>query len=217
MNKLITTAVLVSVASIGFGANVAKKQQVPERLDKIRLIQPAAANKNHILVCNVGNAIPADSWALVSTYAISRLQLNVWTNSTDKIDVPSLIVDPAQCQRDFGEKSKVCVFLIDDQKLPSFATVPGRLCVANVNSLKKDTPDVQTMRDRFAKTILKGMAYAAGSGATLENGCSLFYGSSSLAGMDKTGIMVTPMAYFPMLESLRAIGDSEMLTPAMEE
>ena len=90
-------------------------------------------------------------------------------------------------------------------------------CAANVNQLKGDSPDSQTLRDRFAKTVLKGIAYAAGSGATLESGCSLFYGSSTLEGLDKTGIMITPMAYFPMLESLRAIGDSEMLSPAMDE
>lgn len=217
MNKLITIAVLTVVALTGFDVNAAKKQQVPERLDQVRLIQPAAAKKNHILICNVGNAIPADSWSLVSTYASSRLQLNVWTNTTDKVDVPALVLDPSKCQKDFGEKSKVCVFLIDDPKLPPFVTVPGHFCAANVNPLKKDNPDQQTIRDRFAKTILKGMAYAAGSGATLENGCSLYYGSSTLEGLDKTGIMITPMAYFPMLETLRAIGDSEMLTPAMDE
>lgn len=217
MNKLTIAATLIAVTSIGFGASATKKQQVPERLDQVRLIQPAAATKNHILVCNVANAIPAESWGLVSTYASSRLQLNVWTNSTDKIDVPALVGDPTKCQKDFGEKSKVCVFLVDDPKLPQFVTIPRHFCAANVNHLKKNNPDQQTLHDRFAKTILKGMAYAAGSGATLENGCSLYYGSSTLEGLDKTGIMITPMAYFPMLETLRSIGDSEMLTPAMDE
>lgn len=217
MKKIVIATTLIISSSVGFCAKQAKKQQVPERLDQVRLIQPAATNKNHILICNVGSAIPSDSWPLVSTYASSRLQLNVWTNTTDKIDVQALVLDPSKCQKDFGEKSKVCVFLIDDLKLPPFVTVPGYFCAANVNQLKKDNPDQQTIRDRFAKTILKGMAYAAGSGATLENGCSLYYGSSTLEGLDKTGIMITPMAYFPMLETLRAIGDSEMLTPAMDE
>lgn len=217
MKKNTIAIILIAITSTVFGAKEAKKQQVPERLDQVRLIQPAAATKNHILICNVANAIPNDSWALVSTYASSRLQLNVWTNVTNKIDVPSLVLDPSKCQKDFGEKSKVCVFLLDDPKLPPFVSVPGHFCVANVNPIKRNQPDLQTLRDRFAKTILKGMAYAAGSGATLESGCSLYYGSSSLDGMDKTGIMITPMAYFPMLETLRAIGDSEMLTPAMDE
>ena len=217
MDKLIPAVVLTAFTATGFGADAHNRQHVPERLDKVRLIQPAAAGRNHILLCNVGNAVPADSWALASNYASSRLQLNVWTNFTDKIDVVALVLDPSMCQKAFGEKAKVCVFLVDDPKLPPFVSVPGRFCAANVHALREDRPALQTIRDRIAKTILKGMAYAAGSGSTLESACSLYHGSVTLQGLDKTGIMITPMAYFPMLEVLQAIGGPEMLTPAMEE
>lgn len=216
MNKLIMATVLTAAAAAALTSAAASKH-VPERLDNIRLVHPSAARHNHILVSDVGGAIPPDTWKLVATYAISRLQLNVWTNAVDAIDVAAYTADPSKCQKDFGDKAKICVFLLDDPKSPPFVSVPGRWCAANVHGLAADGPNAQTLRDRYAKTLLKGMAYACGSGATLEPVCSLFHGTSSLAGMDRTAIIITPMAYFPMLETLRALGGSEMLTPAMDE
>lgn len=193
------------------------KQQVPNRLDGIRLIRPAAAGKNHILLTNVGNAIPTDTWGLVATYAVSRLQLNVWTNSVAAIDVAAYAVDSARGQREFGSKAKVCLFIVDNPKLANIIGAPGCWCAINVCNLRRDNPDVQTLRDRYAKTILKGLAYACGSGASIEPNCSLSFASATLAGMDKTGIMIAPPTYFPMLEILKIVGGTEMLTPAMEE
>ena len=37
-----------------------------------------------------------------------------------------------------------------------------------------------------------------------------------LKGMDKTGIQVSPMTYFPMLETLRGVGGTEILAPYMD-
>lgn len=215
-NKVTAAVVFAAVMAGAQGANAPQKQHVPERLDKVRLIHPAAADKNHILVVNVADAIPADTWGLVSTYATSRLQLNVWTNSASTFDAAAYATDPTRGRMEFGQKAKICLFIVNSPTLAPFTGVPRLWCAANVGGLSSDGPDTQTLRDRYAKTILKGLAYACGSGATLESGCSLFYGSSSLGGMDRTGIMISPMAYFPMLEALREIGGTEMLSPAME-
>ena len=218
MNKLLIMTALAAVAVTGFAAPKAPaKQHVPERLDKIRLIHPAAANKNHILVSNVGGAIPTDLWGTVVTYAVSRLQLNVWTNSTDKIDVAAYALDPTKGMKDFGPKSKVCVFFVNDPKLAIFTGAPGCWCAVNLCNIAKDKPEPQTLKDRYAKMILKGLAYACGSGASLEPKCSLFYRSITLEGMDETGIQVSPPTYFPMLEILKAVGGNEILSPAIDE
>ena len=218
-NKLALAAAVAAVLTGAFAADDAalKKVHVPERLDNVRLIRPVAATKNHILVTNVGGAIPQRDWSDVVTYAVSRLQLNVWTNTAASFDPHPYVDEPDLGQKAFGEKSKVCVFLVDSPKLPRLVGAPGFWCAANVRGLLNDKPDRQTERDRYAKLILKGLAYACGGGATIERKCSLFYGSFTPAGMDKTSIMVSPMTYFPMLEILRAIGGDEILSPAVDE
>ena len=75
----------------------------------------------------------------------------------------------------------------------------------------------QVYRDRIAKCVMKGLAAAAGGGATLEPFCSLFYGAQTVEGMDKTNIAISPMCYFPMLEILRVAGGEDMISPAEEE
>jgi len=75
----------------------------------------------------------------------------------------------------------------------------------------------QVLADRYAKMLLKGVGHAAGSGATLDANCSLFYGSFTLEGMDKTRIQISPQAYFPMLETLRAVAGPGILAPEATE
>src|SRR5574344_1194763 len=88
-------------------------QHVPARLDKVRLIQPAAEKKNHLLIVNVDHAIPEDVWPIVVTYAVSRLQLNVWTNSVKDFASAEYLRDPSALQKRFGDKAKVCLFLVN--------------------------------------------------------------------------------------------------------
>lgn len=209
---------LCAAAATGFAEpNAPAKQHVPERLDQVRLIHPAAANRNHILVSNVGGAIPAEQWGTVVTFAASRLQLNIWTNAVDKFDIAAYALDPLKGTKDFGEKSKVCVFLLDDPKLATFTGAPGCWCAVNLRNILRDRPDPQTLKDRYAKMILKGLAYACGSGASLDAACSLSCRSITLKGMDSTGIQISPMAYFPMLEHLKVIGGNEIISPATGE
>ncbi len=57
---------------------------------------------------------------------------------------------------------------------------------------------------------MKGIATACGGGNTLESFCSMFYGAQTPEGMDRTNIAIAPMCYFPMLETLRAVGGVDM-------
>lgn len=217
MKKTLTLAMSAATALSLFSAVQMKQQHVPERLDQIRLIHPAAAKKNHILIANVGNAVPTGTWDVAVTYAVSRLQLNVWTNSVARFDGREFFAEPTKVQRDFGEKAKVGLFIVNQPGQPRFFGAPGFWYAANACGIEEGAADAQTVRDRYAKLILKGLAYACGGGASLEPTCSLFYGSFTPKGMDGTGIMISPTTYFPMLEILRGIGGPEMLTPAIEE
>ena len=192
------------------------RQHVPERLDSVRLISPSAAKKNHIAIVNVADAIPQESWALVSTYAVSRLQVNVSTNSLPKTLFPSLYDDRSTLAGALGEKAKISVFIEDCDTPFAYVSAPGSWCRVNVRPLKADNPGLQTLRDRYAKAILKGFVYACGSGASLDGRSASNYNTFDLAGIDRTGITISPESYFPMLDVLRIVGGDDILTPVVE-
>ena len=209
----------VLASAVALAAPTAKNpviSHVPERLDSIRSISPAAASVNHIALVNVANAVPQDAWTLSSTYATSRLQLNVWTNAIAKSIVPAIVDDPTLVAKTLGDKAKIAVFIEDSDAPVRYLSVPGSWCRVNVRYLKSDNPDRQTLLDRYAKAILKGFVYAAGSGAALDGRSASHFNTFDLKGMDKTNITVSPESYFPMLEVLRVLGGEDILTPAVD-
>ena len=218
MKKQIVLCACLSIVTFTFAAPQARKvAHVPTRLDSIRLINPLASSRNHIAVVNVAKAIPDEAWSLAVTYAASRLQLNVWTNTIEKTVFPEVLTDGKLISQKLGEKAKVAVFIEDIETPTPYLTAPGQWCRVNIRPLKADNPDKQTLLDRYAKAILKGFVYACGSGAALDGRSSSNYNTFDLKGIDKTGITVSPDSYFPMLEVLRIVGGEDILTPAIEE
>ena len=217
MKKAIMISVCLAMAASIAAPQPRKAAHVPLRLDSVRLINPLAATRNHISVVNVANAIPADAWSLAVTYAASRLQLNVWTNSLEKTIVPAVLSDGNAIRKSLGDKAKVAVFIEDAETPVPYLSAPGQWCRVSIRHLKADNPDSQTLLDRYAKAILKGFVYACGSGAALDGRSSSNYNTFDLKGIDKTGITVSPDSYFPMLEVLRIVGGEDILMPAIEE
>jgi hypothetical protein len=193
------------------------KNHVPETMDGVRPIYAKATTKNHVVIVNVNHAVPDAIWPLAVNYAASKLQLNIATNILEKSIVPELVKDTKALQRTFGEKAIVGVFIENNAQGPAFLTAQGAWAMVNVRSLTRDKPDAQTLRDRYAKMILKGLGHACGGGASLDSSCALFYGSFSLQGMDRTAITICPQTYFPMLENLRAIGGGDITSPYIPE
>lgn len=197
MNKLVVLAALVSIA----GTVTAAQNHVPASFDgSFDTIRADARTRNHLLIVNVNKAIPDADWPLVVNYASSRIPVNVWTNSIDKLECGKFPTFP---------KAVATVFVVDDAKGPAELAAPGKWSRVSVAALKDDSPDAQTLRDRYAKMVLRGMARACGSGTTIEPVCALFYGANTLKGLDKTNVTISPMAYFPMVEVLRAVGGAE--------
>ena len=213
MRKLVVGAALGAALAADAQAEV---NHVPERLDEVRLIAPEAAARNHILVANVAGAVPEAAWKLASTYAVSRLQVNVWTNAVASLDVKACVAERDWLSRAFGAKAKVGVFVVNDPKLPRLVGAPGEWIAVNVDGLAADGPNPQVLRDRYAKAILRGLAFACGSGSSLERD-SLCYAAWTVEGLDRSLIQINPPTYFPMLERLRSVGGNEILTPAIAE
>lgn len=207
----------LAAAIPAFAAPGQRINHVPDEIGpNTRKIYPSAKENNHILIVNVDNAIAPEIFAKAVTYAMSRINVNTWTNSLSKSIVAELIEKPERQKELLGEKAKVAVFIEKREGAVGFLNVPGRWAMANVSALDDDNPSAQTLNDRYAKTILKGVGYACGIGASVEDLCSLNYESATLKGMDKTDIRISPMAYFPMLSILQSIGGVEMMSPPYE-
>ena len=213
--KKILMAMAVVMAIAVQGAPTARPAAAPvvdHVKTGVREISAGAKDANHVLVVNVGGAIDEAIFREAATYSISKLAINVWTNSVTSFDAAALVGDPGLMGRTFGEKAKVGVFLVKADNAPRFLCVPGAWCRVNVGGLDSDSPDTQTMKDRVAKMVLKGLAYAAGAGTSLDARCSMFFGGSTLEGLDKVGIRLSPGVYFPMLETLGRAGGHEIVT-----
>ena len=206
--KAMTMMAAMVLAAAAVGAPVADHVTTNVR----RGISPAAKDINHVLVANVGGAVDEAVFSEAATYAISKLAINIWTNSLASFDADALPHDPKLVQKAFGEKAKVGVFLTKAGNAPQFMAVPGAWCRVNVEGLDAGSPDAQTFKDRVAKMVLKGLAYAAGSGSSLDARCSMFFGGATLEGLDNIGIRLSPGVYFPMLETLKRVGGHEIVT-----
>lgn len=178
----------------------------------VRKISAAAKDVNHILLVNVRGAVDESVFREAATYALSKLAINVWTNSVASFDAAALAGDPGLLGRTFGAKAKVGVFLVKERNAPQFLCVPGAWCRVNMEGLDAGGPDAQTFKDRVAKMALKGLAYAAGSGTSLDSRCSMFFGGGTLEGLDRVGIRLSPGVYFPMLETLKRVGGDDVVT-----
>lgn len=178
----------------------------------VRGIPDGAQAANHVVVVNVGNAVGSKVFREAATYALSKVGVNAWTNSTTAFRAERLVKDPTLLHRTFGEKAKVGVFLERAGTAPRFLSVPGVWCRVNVDGLGDGAEDGQIFKDRVAKMILKGLAHAAGCGAALDARCSMYYGGNTLDGLDKVGIRLSPGVYFPMLEQLKHVGGDEIVT-----
>lgn len=178
---------------------------------------PGAAARSHVLLVNVAEAIPAADFPAVAERVFAKVQINLWTNSIPKSVFRDLVDDPAGLTNRFGPKCCTAVFIERNAKGYSFLNAQGSWSMVNLRGLDRDRPDAATLTSRRVKMVLKGLAFACGGGATIEPKCSLFYDSFTIEGMDKTGEMITPMSYFPMLETLKAIGGAEILSPELPE
>lgn len=185
--------------------------------DGKRPFLPESAGTSHVLFVNVSGALSDEDFADVAEYAASRVQINIWTNSIDASMVRMLMDDPGLLAKRFGPKCCAAVFIERNGKGYSFLNAPGSWSMVNLRGIDRGAPSAQLLRDRRAKMLLKGLAYACGSGASMEPKCSLYCGSFTLEGMDKTGVQISPMSYFPMLEVLSAIGGTEILCPPVGE
>lgn len=174
-------------------------------------IVPEAREYKHVLFVNVGGALDGAAFADGVGKINSLMPLNIWTNSIPRSVVKTLVAKPESLKKVFGDKAAVVVFVERSEEGPSFMQVPGTWALVNMRGLDKDKPEAAVLRERTRKMFLKGLAHAAGIGSNIDPHCAMWCGSFTLEGMDKTTTSLGPYAFFPMQETLKAIGGIEIL------
>lgn len=181
--------------------------------DEIRFpVTDKCREMNHIEVVNVGGAVSEKIWNEAIPEACGLFSFVVWTNSVASLDMAALATTKGATAKLLGEKAKLAVFLIDDDKAPAYLASAGEFAVINLSRFK--TSDKAKFATRVKKAILQGMALSAGCGAGMDGRCALYeQGFSDLAAFDATNVTIAPMTYFPLTERVREIGGDEMVNP----
>jgi|GEM_PF-4448399 len=194
---------------------VMAKGQVREK--SFPAIPPESKDTEHVLFVNVAGALDRDAFADAVGKVKSLMPLNVWTNAISASLVKELVAKPETLKKTFGEKAIVVVFVERNERGPSFMQVPGSWALINLRGLDKDGPEAPVLRERTRKMFLKGLSHAAGIGSNIDPHCAMWCGSFTLEGMDKTTTSLGPYAFFPMQETLKALGGAQIFSVSAQQ
>lgn len=184
---------------------------VPETAKGLQPISDLAKKYRHIELVNVNNAVPAADWDVITRYVAEAMPMNFYTNTLDKSITMDLITGKIQQhEKVLGEKAKVAVFIEKDGSgRPSFLASAGRWSSVDITKAVSSAPDAQTVKDRIAKYLMRGIAYAIGGGASMEGNSTLSGRVVSLEQLDQTPIVCPPMSLFPLVEAVDALTNHE--------
>lgn len=223
--KRIACMIVCAAACAAIAAPQAQKtskkriNHVPDTPAGLNAFSTNAQKLNHIELVNVGGAVSDADWDVITRYVARAMPLNYWTNSIPQsmtADLFSGKIDRHETV--LGEKAKVVVFVENDaSKRPAFLSSPGRWASVNIERIVKSAPNRQTARDRVAKFLMRGIAFAVGGGLSTEDGTTLSSRVVSVAQLDETPIVCPPMSFFPLIGSVEALLGGEGTCPAPPE
>ncbi len=162
--------------------------------------------KPHVLLVNVGGALPEGVLKEARAAAQQQLRFNMRLGALERLDLAALVSRWDAFQQAFGTNACVTVFVTGDPQAPAFLSRPGVWSLVNVRALRHGEPTEAVYQQRATMMVLKGLAHVAGVGATHDARCVMYYKSFSMAGIDDTSASYSPFAYFALSETLRAIG-----------
>lgn len=151
---------------------------------------------------NVCDAMPTAMLGEIASRVSSSLDVRIDTNATGKATLPKLIDDAAADSKPAGKKPAAAVFFRNSPGAPTVVASPRRWAIVNITPLYADNPAPPLLGERMAKVALRGLAYASGSGATMDAHCLMSPTCDTLKGLDAAPFAISPMAYIPMLEFL---------------
>ena len=164
----------------------------------------AAPAKTYLGFVNVDNALPAEEFKTAAEATGKYLNMNVKTFDEKKLDTAKKF-----------DAAPVVVFVTKNEK-PLVS--PFEWSIINVSKVGEGNPDAEKKAMRLKKLFMRGMAFAAGCGASVEGQCSMFHEALRKGDLDSGKPCYTPGVYFPLQEILPAIcGDGISVSFESEE
>lgn len=196
--KRIAASIAIAILAAGVRAGEKSAAPVPQAPEK------------HVVFVNVGAAVPREVFEAAARGACQQLNVRVKTRAAAAPRAAELTGLPEKMAAQLQPDAVLSVFVLNDERACGFLSAPGSWAMVNVRSLKQDNPAPDVYARRVTKLLMKGLAHAAGVGATMEPRCVMFVGSFSLAGIDATSASYGPNAFFPLSETLRRLGGEDL-------
>ena len=206
---------LILAAAVTTAPATAQEDHVP-KLSDIKPLDPRVEKVQHIAAVNVGGAVPKEDFERIVPFISKRMLMNLWPRTLTSSATSGLLSDGNAIKKLFGEKAVAAVFMEDSDEPNAYLAVPGLWCRVNIRHLKVDKPDERTLRDRTAKAFLRGLAYASGAGAALDNRGVTSANVHNVKDLDKVFITVTPETLMSMHQNLMTGGSGGVLSPPMD-
>lgn len=209
---LIIVTILSATATYANNAETAgKKMGVIDPVVNVDALLPADADQEaHIVFVNVNNAMPEDDFRKAAAYIRMKYQLRVSVKSASGMFAQNVMADTAFLKETFGDKAVLVIAVVKEEKAPSYLSIPGWFAQVNVSGLYKDGPDELFTYKRNSQMLMKGLAYACGLGATMDNMCAMEHSSFTLEGMDAVSATYGPNTFFPMQTLFRKMTEGKV-------
>ncbi len=189
--------------------NTFVKEEAGASATAVRLLAAAGTDaKPHVLLVNVGGALSGGVFTQAQAAVQAQVRLNTRMADLERLDAADLVARWEAYQQAIGTNACITVFVVNDPQGPAFLSRPGVWALINVRALRYGEPTEEVYQQRAVKMMLKGVAHAAGVGATHDARCVMYYKSFSMAGIDDTSATFSPFAYFVLRDTLMAIGGS---------
>lgn len=159
----------------------------------------------HVLFVNVGKVMNSKQFEAAVSNACAQVQIKWRSECVPKITMNEIIISKEEQSKKWGREAVLVVYLTDDQALPGLLNLPGQCSLINIRTMHTDSPSVEVYESRMKKSLMKGLAYAAGVGSNCDPHCVMYWKSFSASGIDGTSSTFGPYAFFALQDILGAL------------
>jgi len=190
----------------------ASAQETPvlplEKVEVDKVLTEESAKKPHVLFVNANKALDEKLFSEAVAAIPLTMSINLAVNQVENFESVSLLKNASK-QISSNAQTRLVVYVINNPEMVSILSAPRHWAVINIAGFEKKIPsnDSERYRRRLRQLMLKGLAFACGVGATLDNGrCVMAADSFSVDTIDNTSVTYSPYASLPMQDILAEIG-----------
>ena len=160
----------------------------------------------HVLFVNIGTGIEDKKFEAAVQKACEQMRIKWRSERIAKITVKEIVVSIESQSMRWGKSAVLVVYVANDPQLPGLLNLPGQCSLINIRTMRSDKPSERVYDSRLQRLLMKGLAYAAGTGGNHDPRCVMYWKSFSVGEIDKTSSTFGPYAYFALQDILRSLG-----------